>query len=61
LHISHDFGLVARLADRVVVLHSGKIVERRNARELLAQPRSIQARSLGNETCELVGLRREVA
>ena len=61
LHISHDLGLVARLADRVVVLHSGKIVERRNTRELLAQPRSIRACSLGNETCELVGLRRELA
>jgi peptide/nickel transport system ATP-binding protein len=61
LHISHDLGLVARLADRVVVLHSGQIVERTNTRDLLARPRSIQARSLGSEPCKLVGLRRQLA
>jgi len=61
LHISHDLGLVARLADRVLVLHSGQIVERTNTRELLAPPRSIQASSLGDETCELAGLPRQLA
>jgi ABC-type glutathione transport system ATPase component len=61
LHISHDLGLVARLADRVVVLHSGQIVERTDTREFLAQPRTVPDNNLGNETCELFGLRRELA
>lgn len=61
LHISHDLGLIARLTDRVVVLHRGQVVERTNTRELPAQPRCVPSRSLGNETCELVGLRREPA
>lgn len=61
LHISHDLGLVARLVDRVVVLHCGQVVERINTQELLAQPRGIEARSLRDETCELFGVRREFA
>jgi len=61
LHISHDLGLVARLADGVVVLHSGQIVKKTNSRELLAQPRSDRTSYLGNETCEPIGLRREFA
>jgi len=61
LHISHDLGLVTRLADRVLVLHSGQVVEKTTARELLAQPRRIQASSPGNGTCEPVGLGRELA
>lgn len=61
LHISHDLSLVARLADRALVLHGGQIVEKTNTRELLAQPRSIHRTSLGNEPCELVVLRRKLA
>ena len=61
LHISHDLGLVARLADRALVFDSGQIVEKTNTRELLAQPRSIHRTSLGNEPCELPGLRRKLA
>lgn len=60
VHISHDPDLVARLADRVVVLHSGQIVEKTNTRELLAQPRTLDT-NLGNETYELFGVRRELA
>jgi peptide/nickel transport system ATP-binding protein len=61
VHISHDLDLVACLADRVVVLHQGQIVDATDTRELLAQPRRLQATSLLSATCELVGLRRELA
>lgn len=61
VHISHDLDLVACLADRVVVLHQGQIVDETDAREFLAQPRSVQATSLLSATCELAGLRRELA
>ncbi len=39
LFITHDFGIVAEIADRVVVLRRGQVVELGPARELLAQPR----------------------
>ena len=61
VHISHDLDLIACLADRVVVLHQGQIVDATDTREFLAQPRSVQATSLLRATCELAGLRRELA
>ncbi len=38
LLISHDFGVVARLCDRVSVMYLGKIVESAPARELFKRP-----------------------
>ena len=61
VHISHDLDLVACLADRVVVLHQGQVVDATDTQELLAQPLSVQATSLLSATCELAGLRRELA
>ncbi len=36
--ITHDFGIVARVCDRVAVMYSGKIVETGNVRELFNHP-----------------------
>jgi len=37
--ITHDLGVVAGLADRVVVMYAGRIVEEASVRELYANPR----------------------
>ncbi|MBI5257849.1 MAG: ABC transporter ATP-binding protein [Burkholderiales bacterium] len=37
--ITHDLGVVARYADRVVVMYGGRVVETAPARELYAHPR----------------------
>jgi len=46
LYISHDLGLVGRIADRVAVLDGGQIVEQGPAAEVLRAPRSAAARRL---------------
>ncbi len=37
--ITHDMGLVAELADRVVVMYGGRVVETANVRDIFHQPR----------------------
>ena len=44
--ITHDLGVVARYADRVVVMYGGRIVETAPARELYADPRHPYTRGL---------------
>ncbi len=44
--ISHDFGVVAGLADRVAVMRSGRVVETAPVRELYAAPREPYTREL---------------
>ena len=44
--ITHDLGVVARYADRVVVMYAGRIVEAAPARELYARPRHPYTRGL---------------
>ena len=44
--ITHDLGVVARYADRVVVMYAGRIVESAPARELYARPRHPYTRGL---------------
>lgn len=46
LLITHNFGLVAQLADRVCVLFRGKKVEEGDAREVIAAPRHEYTRAL---------------
>lgn len=46
LLVSHDLGAVARVADRVLVMHAGRIVERGPAAEVLAAPAHPYARGL---------------
>ncbi|MEO7337757.1 MAG: ABC transporter ATP-binding protein [Caldimonas sp.] len=46
LFITHNLGLVAKLCDRVSVIHSGRIVEQGPVREVLEAPRTDYTRAL---------------
>ena len=46
LFITHDFGVVAEIADRVAVMQAGRVVELGEARQVLAQPRHDYTRML---------------
>jgi oligopeptide/dipeptide ABC transporter ATP-binding protein len=39
IFITHDFGIVAKMCDRVAVMYAGKIVESAEARELFSEPK----------------------
>jgi ABC-type glutathione transport system ATPase component len=46
VHISHDLELVARIADTVAIMRSGRIVEHKDAKELFARPEHSYTRQL---------------
>jgi len=46
LFISHDLAVVRKIADRIVVLHRGKVVEQARTEELFAQPQQAYTREL---------------
>ncbi len=46
MYISHDLAVVAQMADRIMVLRYGYLVEEGNARELLASPKEDYTRRL---------------
>ena len=46
LFITHDFGVVADIADRIVVLRHGKVVEHGKAQDVLSRPQHTYTRSL---------------
>ena len=46
LLITHDFGIVARLCDRISVMYAGKIVEQAPARRIFKEPRHPYTRGL---------------
>ena len=46
IYITHDLAVVAQLADRIMVLRYGDLVEENNARELLADPKKEYTRKL---------------
>src|SRR5262249_5910639 len=48
LLITHDLGMVEHLADEVVILSNGKVVEEGKAREVLKNPRHDFTRQLMN-------------
>lgn len=58
LLISHDLGVIARLADSVAVMHRGRIVEQASVSELFAQPLHPYTQLLINARSTL-GLSRE--
>ena len=41
IYITHDLAVVAQLADRIMVLRNGDLVEENNTRELLAHPQGL--------------------
>lgn len=46
LLITHDFGVVAHMADRVAVMQHGEIIEQGDVRSILRQPRHAYTRAL---------------
>ncbi|MEW6322697.1 MAG: ABC transporter ATP-binding protein [Acidobacteriota bacterium] len=46
LIITHDFGVIAEMADRVAVMHRGRIVEEGPVRQMLRSPRHAYTRRL---------------
>ena len=46
IYITHDLAVVAQLADRIMVLRYGELVEENNAREMLASPKKDYTRRL---------------
>ncbi len=46
MFITHDLGVVAEIADEVVVMYLGQVVERADVRTLFAEPRHPYARAL---------------
>ena len=48
LFITHDLGVVAEMADRVVVMYAGRVVEEGGVRDIFARPRMPYTRALMN-------------
>ncbi len=48
IYISHDLAVVAQMADRIMVLRYGDLIEEGNAREILANPKEEYTRQLLN-------------
>jgi peptide/nickel transport system ATP-binding protein len=46
LYITHDLAVVAQIADRIMVLRYGELVEENNAREIIASPKEEYTRAL---------------
>ena len=46
LFVSHDLGLVAELADRVVVMYRGKVVEQNDTRSIFSNPQHSYVKAL---------------
>ena len=46
MFITHDFGVVAEIADHVIVMREGRIVEQGNARDVLENPQHDYTRTL---------------
>ena len=44
--ITHDMGVIARLADRVCVMRSGEVIEEASAADLFARPKAAYTRAL---------------
>ncbi|MGE0800171.1 MAG: dipeptide ABC transporter ATP-binding protein [Lautropia sp.] len=54
MFITHDFGVVAELADRIVVMRHGRVVETGARDEVLARPREAYTRELVSSVPDLL-------
>ncbi len=61
MFITHDFGVVAEIADRVVVMQHGKIVEQGSAEQVLTRPEHPYTRMLIGSVPSLTPPEREAA
>jgi peptide/nickel transport system ATP-binding protein len=55
--ITHDMGVIAEIADRVMVMYGGRIVERGTKRELFSDPQHPYTRALLDSIPPLTGAR----
>ena len=55
IFITHDFGIVAKMCDRVAVMYAGRIVETAGVRELFNSPRHPYTVALLNSVPRLEG------
>jgi peptide/nickel transport system ATP-binding protein len=46
IFISHDFGVVADIADKIIVMYKGKIVEQNTAKNILTNPEHLYTKAL---------------
>jgi peptide/nickel transport system ATP-binding protein len=58
MFITHDFGVVFEIADRIVVMNGGRVVEQGGRDEILARPREPYTRMLVTSVPSLVPQRR---
>lgn len=56
IFITHDFGVVAEIADRIVVMNQGKVVETGSRDDVLARPKEAYTRMLVSSVPSLVPL-----
>ena len=59
LFITHDFGVVAEIADRIVVMNRGDLIESGTRHEILAEPKQSYTRRLVSSVPSLVPSRRD--
>ncbi|CAP44391.1 ABC transporter ATP-binding protein [Bordetella petrii] len=59
LFITHDFGVVAEIADRIVVMNRGDLIETGTRDDILARPQQSYTRRLVSSVPSLVPVRRE--
>ncbi len=59
LFITHDFGVVAEISDRIVVMNRGDLIESGTRNEILAEPKQSYTRRLVSSVPSLVPLRRD--
>jgi peptide/nickel transport system ATP-binding protein len=60
MFITHDFGVVAEIAERIVVMHRGQVVEVGQREDILARPRQAYTRMLVSSVPSLIPKKREI-
>jgi len=60
MFITHDFGVVAEIADRIVVMNRGRVVEVGRREDILARPRQAYTRMLVSSVPSLIPKRHRV-